>query len=477
MSRDILYATQSLCPVCLRRLDAYYINDTDGAVLLARTCPEHGEFATCIWPSPLEAPDITPFQKWKVTKTPSYPQDPATDLNHGCPYDCGLCPAHAQHTCHGLLEVTMRCNLACPVCYASAGEGDLPKDPSRAAISAMLANLLARSGTCNVQISGGEPTVREDLPDIIREAKALGFPLVQVNSNGVRLGQDKDYARKLAEAGLDSVYLQWDSLKEDVLAYFRGTRVPNLREIKEAALANCAAAGLGVVLVATLVKGVNDQELGDLLRDAVGRGPVVRGLHLQPASYFGRSPVDVVHSPRLTLGHVMQALASQAPEWIRASDFHPPCCEHSLCSFSAVYARVGKDLVLEESVTALHGAESIRAEEGSRVAKAFIARQWSRPGLGSSCCGESRETKQSASLCCGGGQDAFSKFLDKRSADRRFTLSCMAFQDALSLDIERLRGCCIHIVRPDGRMVPFCAQNMTSLTGIPLYPDRLQEQS
>lgn len=173
----------------------------------------------------------------------------------------------------------------------------------------------------------------------------------------------------------------------------------------------------------------------------------------------------------------MQALASQAPEWIKASDFHPPCCEHSLCSFSAVYARVGKDLVLEESVTALHGAESIRAEEGSRVAKAFIARQWSRPGQGSSCCGESRETKQSASLCCGGGQDAFSKFLDKRSADRRFTLSCMAFQDSLSLDIERLRGCCIHIVRPDGRMVPFCAQNMTSLTGIPLYPDRLQEQS
>ena len=118
---EILHETQSLCPVCLRRLDARYVRRGQ-SILLERTCPEHGTFAVDIWHERTEE-DVTPprFDGWSRPKTPSYPREPRTAVRHGCPYDCGLCPAHAQHTCTGLVEVTLRCNMACPICYAAAG--------------------------------------------------------------------------------------------------------------------------------------------------------------------------------------------------------------------------------------------------------------------------------------------------------------------------------------------------------------------
>ncbi|MBQ1420359.1 MAG: radical SAM protein, partial [Desulfovibrio sp.] len=230
-----MHATQSLCPVCLRRLEAAYEEDGVGAVYLTRTCPQHGRFSALVWPARDAVPSLCSFDQWHVVKTPSYPERPQTGTDKGCPYDCGLCPSHAQHTCHGLLELTLACNLACPLCYADAGGSMPPPDPPRETVSRQLKCLLEASGRCNVQFSGGEPTLREDLPDLVREAKALGFPLVQVNTNGVLLGRDPELAQRLAEAGLDSVYLQWDSLEPERLAMLRGTRVPNLLELKERA--------------------------------------------------------------------------------------------------------------------------------------------------------------------------------------------------------------------------------------------------
>ena len=207
---EILHETRSLCPVCLRRLDARYVRRGQ-SVLLERTCPEHGTFAVAVWHERTEG-GVTPprFNGWSRPKTPSYPREPRTPVRHGCPYDCGLCPAHAQHTCTGLVEVTLRCNMACPVCYAAAG-GAVPDDPSPETVAFQLDSLRRASPGCNVQLSGGEPTVRDDLPALIRMAWERGFGLLQINSNGLRLGLEAGYARKLREAGLDSVYLQWDS--------------------------------------------------------------------------------------------------------------------------------------------------------------------------------------------------------------------------------------------------------------------------
>ena len=252
------------------------------------------------------------------------------------------------------------------------------------------------------------------------------------------------------------MYLQFDGLDDAVYRTLRGR---DCLALKEAAIEACGRAGLGVVLVCTLVRGVNDGQVGDLLRFALSRGGHVRGLHFQPVSSFGRFPWDMGDAPRITLPELMVCLEKQSRGMVKASHFHAPSCEHPLCSFSAVYARNG-DNTLGEPVGAAccsGGTSTVESPrvvdnaEGSRASRAFTAAHWASP-------------RKESSL-----NDAFSRFLARSGAERRFTLSAMAFQDALSLDVERVRGCCIHVVAPDGRMIPFCLYNLTSFDNISLY--------
>ena len=470
-----LRRTQSLCPVCLRRIEARYVQSITDArtVMLRKTCPDHGTFSVPVWRESGDGAAATPpFVGWSRPKNPSYPANPRTPIRDGCPYDCGLCPAHAQHTCTGLFEVTKRCDMACPVCYAQAGSVSNPlrgeaDDITLDVIAMQMDTLKGASGPCNVQISGGEPTVRDDLPQIIRMARQHGFGLVQVNTNGLRLARQQGYARNLRDAGLDSVYLQWDGVRESSFITLRGREC---LEFKRRAVRNCVDAGLGVVLVATVVRGVNEGELGDLLRLALELGPAVRGLHIQPAAFFGRYPWQLEEAPRLTLPDVMAALTNQAPELVSPSHLHPPGCENELCSFSAVYRRVrhngqpglewlpdaGQSCCTPAPQTS-RAAVPPPAEEGARKAKQFVAMHWK----GGEAAGETAPAES--------GADGFSRFLAQAGAEQRFTLSAMAFQDALSLDLDRVRGCCIHVVRPDGRMIPFCLHNLTASNGTRLY--------
>ncbi len=457
----IVRSAQSLCPVCLRRLDAAYVREGD-AVFLRKTCQEHGPFTVPVWRAPQAAP-VPHFTAWSRPKAPSFPEHPLTSVREGCPYDCGLCPEHGQHTCTGLVEVTMRCNMACPVCYADAGRADAAPDPELDDIAARLDMLRHVSGPCNLQLSGGEPTVREDLPEIIGMARRRGFGLVQCNTNGLRLAREDGYAAALARAGLDSVYLQWDGAREESTAILRGR---HCLDAKRRAVENCARAGLGVVLVATVVRGINDGELGELLRLALRLGPAVRGLHIQPAAFFGRYPWPLEKSPRLTLPEVMAALSQQAPELADAADFHPPGCEHELCSFSAVYRRTeseGKPGLAPLDMPASccpPSAIPASAAAGALASRRFTALHWKGmpppPPTGDDV---SRDV------------DGFDRFLARAGAAQRFTLSCMAFQDAMSLDLARVRGCCIHVARHDGRLIPFCLHNLTSEGGARLYGD------
>ena len=457
MSR-VLRRTQSLCPVCLRRLDARYELAPDSrTVLLCKTCPDHGIFQTLIWREPEKGLDSVPaFAGWTQPKTPSFPHNPATARKEGCPFDCGLCPDHGQHTCIGLIEVTLRCNLRCPVCYAAAGADKLPPDPSLSDLAARLDALKQASGPCHIQISGGEATLREDLPEIVALARERGFALVQLNTNGLKLGEEPAYARQLKAAGLESVYLQWDAASDAACHPLRGR---DCLDFKRRAVAHCAEAGLGVVLVATVLAGANDHELGDLLRLALSLGPAVRGLHLQPAAFFGRYPGELLDAPRLTLADLMNALVRQAPDLVRPEHLRPPHCEHELCSFSAAYRRTGSgglewlhpQAECHTGKPKLPGAILPLAAEGSQSAKRFLALHWKAAETG----------------CCT-GQD--NPFLVQAGLDQHFTLSGMAFQDALSLDLDRVRGCCIHVVRADGRLLPFCLHNLTATGGERLYP-------
>lgn len=505
---SVLHRTQSLCPICLRRVDAVYCraNFESGSecgaksecgsvlmaesqfatadVLLRKTCPEHGVFETPAWAGAYSTAPRPNFARWSRPKQPSYPARPVTTARHGCPYDCGLCPMHAQHTCTGLVEVTMRCDMACPVCYAEAGtqSGTLsgmrtnvaqvdfaPADPPLEAVAAQLDLLRTVSGGCNVQISGGEPTMREDLPQILTLARQYGFGLVQLNTNGLRLAAEAGYARRLRAAGLDSIYLQWDGARESAFTALRGR--PCLEQ-KRHALMHCAEAGLGIVLVATVVRGVNDDQLGEILRQALAAGPAVRGLHLQPAAWFGRFPESLAAVPRLTLPELMAALAAQAPELVNINDFHPPGCEHALCSFSAVYARTkgphGVGLAaIAGTGEGLACCAPRSAAEGARAAKSFTALHWKGLAATGGAGGLGNTDGASTTVPA---NDAFSRFVAEAGAEQRFTLSGMAFQDVYSLDLERTRGCCIHVARTDGKVMPFCLHNLTACGGTRLHP-------
>ena len=510
----VLRQTHSLCPACLRRVPASYVDGGDGQVFMEKCCPEHGAFRTPAWQAGTDG-TVPEFSAWQRLKLPSYPAVPVTTSRDGCPYDCGLCPEHAQHTCTGLVEVTARCDLCCPVCYADAGRQDVPADPPLEVLRRQLCALRAQAGNCNVQLSGGEPTVREDLPRIVALAREQGFGLVQCNTNGLRLGREEGYAARLAAAGLDSVYLQWDGMRGDICRVLRGR---DILEQKKAALRACAAAGIGVVLVCTVVRGVNDDALGELLRWAVAQGSAVRGLHMQPVSSFGRFPWSLAESPRLTLPELMRLLEEQGGGMVQAAHFHPPGCEHALCSCSAVYCREeadgGSRLVFQGEEAPCCGPwdpAPPQAEEGARKAKAFVARHWRAPEQDGTCPAVPESAVEPRGMAApqgsvgpqalvgpdgvvgavGAGQAGtvpavqasppavgaqaqrdFAGFLAASGARRRFTLSAMAFQDALNLDVERVRGCCIHVMTAQGRRIPFCLYNLTAQDGTPLYRER-----
>ncbi len=443
----VLSATLSLCPVCLARLPAQRVLRGD-TVFLERVCPDHGAFSAPVWRGD---PAMT---AWRRPKRPSMPPEPRESAEEGCPFACGLCREHGQHTCTAVVEITQRCDLRCPVCFASAGAD--ADDPPLDELARRLIDLRRTAGQCNLQLSGGEPTLREDLPAVIAAAREAGFSFVQLNTNGLRLGREPDYAGRLAGAGLASVFLQFDG-SDAACAALRGR--PLLAD-KLGAIRAADKAGLGVVLVPTVVRGVNDRELGDILRLALSQAPAVRGVHFQPAASFGRYPWKGGASTpsqraNLTLPEVLRGLVAQSGGLLREEDVHPPCCEHELCSFSGSFLRLpgGGLEALRENSDGCCG-EIPKAEDGAAQSRAFTARQWAAP----------RPARPLPAQ-----PDDFDRFLARAATENRFSISCMAFQDVWSLDLERVRGCCIHVQAADGGLIPFCLYNLTAADGRTLY--------
>jgi uncharacterized radical SAM superfamily Fe-S cluster-containing enzyme len=444
--------TESVCPICLMRLPAQRIVEGDD-VLLVKHCPEHGEFKAVVWRG------LESYRRWGERGSRAAPppvcETPAT---RGCPYDCGLCPEHRQHSCCVLLEVTRRCNLRCPVCFASAVASD--DDPSLGEIDGWLHLLREHASPVNIQLSGGEPTVRDDLPEIVRRVRAKGFDNVQVNANGVRLAKEPDYASRLADAGLDCVFLQFDGVSDEVHRRIRGAR---LAATKQAAVDHCAQAGLGVVLVPTLVPGINVGEIGAIIDFARRRVPTVRAVHFQPVSYFGRYPAAPADADRITLPEVMREIERQTGGMARMSDFSPGSAENAYCSFSGKFevARDGRLKAAASCCGSACGCGAPPSGEDAQRARRVVALQWAGPA------------KDGAADPASGNVASFDAFLASRG--HSFSISGMAFQDAWTLDLERLRECFIHVVSPDRRVVPFCAYNLTAMSGASLYRDACHE--
>ncbi len=455
MAGEILLSqTESICPECFARIPAQRVADGDRVVLRKR-CPEHGAFEAVIWRGePSHA-------SWGRPKPPAYPTDPLTRVEQGCPWDCGLCPEHRQQTCCTLIEVTQRCDLRCNICFADSGNAG-GKDPDFLAIQGMYKALMAAAGPCNVQLSGGEPTVREDLPEIISLGRSMGFDFIQINTNGVRLAREPDYVRRIKEAGLSCVFLQFDGLDDEIYEKLRGR--PLFQE-KERAIRNCQEHELGVILVPTLVPGVNIHQIGAIIEFAKTWLPMVRGVHFQPVTYFGRYEGLSRDQDRITIPEVITEIEKQTDGTIKTEHFRPPGSEHGYCSFHGNFVLMpGGELrpwiANNSRGTCCQGGGG---GQGALRAQQFQKQYWTSPG--SSCCSPAKESGPSL-----GGWDLFLERIRTHS----FCLSGMAFQDAWNLDLERLKECHLHVLHPDGRLIPFCAYNLTDSKGESFYRKTFQ---
>ena len=444
--------TQSVCPVCLRRLPAGKVLREKG-IYLAKDCPEHGHFETLIWEGSRES-----YEAWgrQAAAADSIPR--SRPPKKGCPFDCGLCSSHERRGCCVLLEVTSRCNLGCPVCFARSG-GRKSRDVPLSELEKQMRYLMEYGGPFNLQLSGGEPTLREDLGEIIRRGREIGFTFFQLNTNGIRLAEEPEYAAALKEAGLSCVFLQFDGLDDHVYRKLRGRP---LLETKKKVIEVCRKIGLGAVLVPVIAPGINEDQMGAILSFARDQMPVVRGVHFQPVSYFGRC-IKPEGGYRLTIPKLLSLMEEQTGGWVKAGDFAGGNATNPYCTFQANYRKQG-----DGSMRPLaHGA--VREGASSEQAREAVARQWKSEE--SCCCGGEPQK----SCCC--GEETAQKLLDTSSLDdflaeqHRNTLavSGMLFQDAWNLDLERLRRC--YILETDLRygMVPFCAYNLTSAEGRSLY--------
>ncbi len=450
--------TQSLCPVCLKRVDAWRWQEK-GSVWLLKQCDRHGDFKVPLWrghPS---------WDSWQRPKKVSFPDAARRPAEKGCPFDCGLCEHHRQRSCTVLIDVTQRCNLVCPICFA-ASTHHRSADPTLEELAHRFENVSRLSPGSNIQLSGGEPTLRDDLPEIVALGKTAGFGFIQINTNGIRPARDVSYLHELASAGLDSLFLQFDGTHEGIYQTIRGKA---LLETKLKAIDACTDAGLGVVLVPTVVPGVNDGNLGAIIDLGLEHAPTVRGVHFQPISYFGRyAPAQPTEEDRITLPELMRAIEIQTGGAFPARHFSPSGCENAMCSFSAKFL-IQPDQSVRPLLPAWSGCcgEAEPAEEGAKRSIAQTALQWSSIPSAPLGPGTAVQHNTSQTTSREGLMD-LDQFI-QQVRTRTFSISAMAFQDAWTLDLERVRECCIHVAGTRGRLIPFCLYHLTDIAGNPLY--------
>lgn len=420
----ILNETRSVCPVCLKHISASCIL-RGKEVYLRKICPEHGQFETIIWRGFFD------FREWIGNAGNTDPGNPL------CPDECGLCSFHLQKTCCIILNVTDGCNLKCHYCFADPAS--VRNDPSFDQIRDSLQQIIEKGSTL-VQLSGGEPTLRDDLPDIVRTAKELGAKYVQLNSNGVRLAKDKPYVEALAKAGLSFVFMQFDGTNDEINLKIRNAP---LLEIKQKAIDNCAEFNIGVTLVPTLVKGVNTDNIGEILRFAINQAPKVRGVHFQPVTYLGRTPVVPENADRFTLDELFHEILQQSSGAIRAENILPSGCDHPLCGLHGdFFVHHGKLFALSNRKES--GNTCCCDPSAAEKNREFVARRWQRP----------MAVNQSG--ISGAGDIHDMEFFLSQVKNHGFTITAMAFQDAWNLDLTRLRQCSLHVF-DNGRTVPFCS--------------------
>ncbi|MEM5783049.1 MAG: radical SAM protein [Candidatus Aenigmatarchaeota archaeon] len=472
--------TKSICPNCLkeRKNEIEFIDskvfEENGKIWIEKECKIHGKIREIYWS------DAELFKKaYNFLTTGRGVSNPFIHTEN-CPNDCGLCPLHKSGTLLANLDVTNRCNLSCWYCFAHAGSVGYVYEPSFEDIKKMLKVLRDEMPVpCPaVQFSGGEPTIRNDIIEIVKEAAKLEFKQIQIATNGIRIAEEPGFAKKLKEAGLDTIYLKWNGMTEK-------TNIENLK-YKDEILKECRAAKLGIVLVPTLINGFNIDQIGPIIKFAIENIDIIRGVNFQPISFVGRIEKiseEQRKKERFTIPDLINEIEKQLG-FIKRDDWYPVPSVMEISKFVEIFKN--KPQVQFSAHPACGMATYIFTDENKNIIPItrflkvnefldYLKKINEKPP---------KSKLEKMYLFTKIIKD-INKFIIKEKMPKSFNLgdlligvlikgkrealskihwnslliSAMHFQDAWNFDFERVSRCVIHYVVPDGRIIPFCAYN------------------
>lgn len=452
--------TISLCPECLKRIDAKIVFEDEKVYMLKR-CPEHGNSKVLI------ADDIEYYKNIRnYNKASETPHKFNTKTHYGCPYDCGLCPDHEQHSCLTVIEITDRCNLTCPTCYAGSSPSH-GRHRTFEEVKGMLDAIVANEIEPDVvQISGGEPTIHPHFFEILDYAKTLPIKHLMVNTNGIEIAKDFEFAKRLKNYSPDfEIYLQFDSFKEEALYTLRGA---NLKKIREKAIEHLNALNLSTTLVVTLQKGLNDDEIGKIIDYALTQ-KCVRGVTLQPTQIAGRIDNFNHETDRITLTEVRRKILEQT-EIFTADDLIPVPCNPDALVMGYVLKLQGNYLPLTRYINPADLLDNSKNTIVYEQDEALHQKMFEIFSTGTST--DKASEKLHSLLCCLPLVDAPSL-----SYDNLFRIIIMQFIDAHNFDVRAIKKSCVHIVNKDNKIIPFETMNLFYRDEKREYLEKLRSQN
>ncbi|NLX60205.1 MAG: radical SAM protein [Phycisphaerae bacterium] len=482
LKRGLPKTVVSLCPECRRRVDAE-LRDVDGQVRMLKTCPEHGSFEDIYWSDTrlyLTAEEFFYGDGQGL-------ENPQTEAGESdCPNGCGLCGHHASHLALGNIDLTNRCNLRCPVCFANADAQGYVYEPTYEQVLEMLRTFREMQPVAGrvVQYSGGEPTLHPRFLDCLSAAREMGFSHIQIATNGLRFAQEEDFARRCEDAGLHDLYLQFDGTNDEAYLHTRNRR---LWDLKQKAIENVSKTDMKIVLVPTIVKGVNDDQVGPITEFALAHVNTVAGISFQPVAFCGRISTAERMAQRYTLADMAHDVCRQTGIGDPYRDFLPLSCVqpftrlvnalrdeptinmtcHPHCALGT-YLFVGTDgkavplpaFIDLPNFLADMMRLSEKTERGSSrlLAKATVFQKLHKHWRGKNAPKGMGFTDLLHTLNgmidkkVGRGEGGKKTF-------RTLMVAGMHFMDCYNYEVDRARRCVIHYSTPDKRLYSFCTYN------------------
>lgn len=480
--RDHTYfgMTQSLCPECLSvvpakiitRKSSRFAEDDRDRVYFRKSCPEHGvrEDFVCS--------DVRWFDRLEHSTPGKFPLIHGVQPLNGCPLDCGLCTEHEQHTCIALFEITSSCNLTCPMCFAGSAPGGkhVPLDQCKAAID----RLVEVEGKPEVlQLSGGEPTIHPKFLQVLEYACAQPIDIVMINTNGIRFAKDPCFLESVAKFRKRvEIYFQFDGFDDEINEQLRGE---SLLQSKLDAIDALRDAGLNVTLVCTLQAGINEHQVGDIVRFGLER-PHITGVSFQPATYSGRYFLPEQLESRITFPDVIDMIASQASDVFEAGDFLPlPCAHPNGHTLTYAYRTAGEVLPLnrfidiESNMDLLANGIVFTRDRARDLISEYLARSVDCSSSGCDSVFDLVRTDTATDENSKHSRMA-SEFFEKAAAKQLnqsdlLRITVTSFMDAYNFDVRQVMKSCVHHLLPSGHLIPFSAYNVLYRDGhVPMPP-------